>query len=150
MKCFDLIRRHPGGTLPQKLKSPADLRALYRLCNSKHVTHAAVIAAARQYTLGRIAAQAGPVLLIHDATELDYTSITSLAGELGQIGNGRRRGFICQNVLAVAADTGQVLGIVDQILHCRDKASPTETLAERRAVHAGKPVMAAGDRARAN
>jgi Transposase DNA-binding len=133
VKCFDLIRRHPGGTLPHKFKSPADLRGLYRLCNSRHVTHAAVIGAARQYTFERILAHAGPVLLIHDATELDYTSITSLTDELGQIGNGQRRGFICQNVLAVAADTGQVLGILDQLLHCRDELSQKETLAEHRA-----------------
>ena len=35
---FDDCRRHPGGTLPNKLSSPADLKALYRLCASKGVT----------------------------------------------------------------------------------------------------------------
>ncbi len=47
VETFDLMRRHPGGTLPDKLASPADLRAFYRLCDSEHVTHAAVIDAAR-------------------------------------------------------------------------------------------------------
>jgi len=29
------MHRHPGGTLPDKLSSPADLKALYRLCRAK-------------------------------------------------------------------------------------------------------------------
>ena len=133
VKTFDLIRRHPGGTLPNKLSSPANLRGLYRLCNCKAVPHAAVIAAARQYTLQRIAACDGPVLVIHDATELDYTSLASLADQLGQIGEGHGRGFICHNSLAVAAQTGEVLGMLDQILHCRDEVPENETLPEHRA-----------------
>jgi hypothetical protein len=133
VKTFDLIRRHPGGTLPDKVASPANLRGLYRLCNSKQVTHAAVIAAARKYTLERIAACEGPVLVVHDATELDYTSLGSLADQLGQIGEGHGRGFLCHNSLAVAAKSGEVLGVLDQILHCRDEVPEDETLPEHRA-----------------
>ena len=88
VKTFDLICRHPGGTLPDKLSTPRDLRAFYRLCDCEDVTHEQVIAAARQHTLERIAAYGEPVLMIHDATELDYTSLSSLAEELGQIGDG--------------------------------------------------------------
>jgi hypothetical protein len=130
---FDLMQRHPGGTLPDKLSTPADLRAFYRLCDADDVTHSALIAAARQYTLARIVEAPGPVLIVHDATELDYTSLTSLADDLGQIGTGSKLGYICHNVLAVAADTGDVLGLVDQILHCRDEVPKNETLPERRA-----------------
>ena len=129
---FDLMQKHPGGTLPDKLASPADLRAFYRLCDCEEVTHAALIAAARQHTLTKIADCPGPVLILHDATELDYTSLESLAGDLGQIGKGSGRGYVCQNVLAVAADTGEVLGLVDQILHHRDEVSEDETLTELR------------------
>jgi transposase-like protein len=129
---FDALQRHPGGTLPQKLASPADLKALYRLCECDEVTHAAIVAAVRLYTLARMAAHQGEVLIIHDATELDYTTLCSLADDLGQIGKGTRRGFICQNVLAVAAETGEVLGLLDQILHCRDEVPEDETLTELR------------------
>jgi hypothetical protein len=132
VETFDLMQRHPGGTLPNKLASPADLRAFYRLCDSEDVTHAAVIGAARQHTLTRIEACGGPVLIVHDATELDYTSLTSLADDLGQIGKGKGRGYICQNVLAVEAETGDVLGLVDQILHHRDEVPDDETLTEHR------------------
>lgn len=129
---FDALRRHPGGTLPDKLASPAELKGLYRLCACASVTHAALVAAARSYTLGRIAAHDGPVLLVHDATELDDSLLGSLAERLGQIGKGTGRGYICHNVLAVAADTGDVLGLMDQILHCRDDVPDDKTLPEHR------------------
>jgi len=131
-KTFNLMQRHPGGTLPDKLSNPADLRALYRLCDADDVTHAAIIAAARQYTFARIADTPGSVLMVHDATELDYNTLTSLLDDLGQIGSGSRRGYVCQNVLAVCADTGDVLGVVDQILHRRDEVPENETLPQRR------------------
>jgi Transposase DNA-binding len=132
VETFDLMRRHPGGTLPDKLSTPADLRAFYRLCNAEEVTHAAIIAAARQYTLARIADCSGPVVIVQDATELDYSTLSSLADDLGQIGNGGCRGYVCQNVLAIDADSREVLGLIDQILHHRDEVPEHETLAEHR------------------
>lgn len=129
---FDALCRHPGGTLPDKLSAPAELKAFYRLCACASVTHVALIAAARSYTLARLAAHPGPVLLLHDATELDYSTLSTLSEQLGQIGKGTHRGYICHNVLAVDAQTGEVLGLVDQILHCRDEVPDDETLTELR------------------
>lgn len=129
---FERMRRHPGGTLPDKLSSPADLKALYRLCACESVTHLALITALRIYTMARIATHPGPVLVVHDATELDYTTLHSLAEHLGQIGKGTHRGYICHNVIAISADTGEVLGLLDQILHCRDEVPEHETLAQHR------------------
>ena len=40
----DTMCRHPGGTLPDKLNRPADLRAFYRLMNRPEVTHQKLIA----------------------------------------------------------------------------------------------------------
>lgn len=129
---FDRFCSHPGGTLPDKLASPADLKALYRLCACEVVTHAALIAAARTYTLQRLAQHEGPVLVLHDATELDYSTLHSLQDQLGQIGQGHGRGYICQNVLAVDAETGEVLGLLDQILHHRVRAPKRENAAKHR------------------
>lgn len=129
---FDQMHRHPGGTLPDKLSSPADLKALYRLCRTAAVTHVAIVVAMRNYTLERIAAHDGPVLVVHDSTELDYSSLESLAPHLGQIGKGTHRGYICQNVLAVDPTNGELLGLLDQILHCRDEVPEGETLTEHR------------------
>jgi hypothetical protein len=129
---FDRMCMHPGGTLPEKLASPPDLRGLYRLCDADEVTHEAVLAPARAHAHARVAAGAGDVLVVHDATELDYTTLSSLAGDLGQIGKGDRRGYLCHNVLAVEPDSGEVLGLLDQVLHRRDEVSKDETLAEHR------------------
>jgi hypothetical protein len=129
---FEQMRRHPGGTLPDKLSSPADLKALYRLCACRSVTHQALVSAMRNYTLERISNHDGSVLVVHDATELDYTSLESLENELGQIGKGTHRGYICQNVIALDPQTGEVLGLLDQILHSRDEVPKGETLTEHR------------------
>ncbi|HSQ57591.1 MAG TPA: IS4 family transposase [Gemmata sp.] len=129
---FDRMCAHPGGTLPDKLASPPDLRGLYRLCDADEVTHEAVLAPARAHTRARVENCPGDVLVLHDATELDYTTLSSLAGDLGQIGKGDHRGFLCHNVLAVEADSGEVLGLMDQLLHRRDEVPDGETLTEHR------------------
>lgn len=132
VQVFDQFCRHPGGSLPDKLQSPGDLKALYRLMDCDAVTHAALLVPLRQHTQRRIDDHEGPVLILHDATELDYTSHDSLADELGQIGQGPGRGYICQNVLAVDPQTGATLGLMDQILHCRDEVPEGETLTQSR------------------
>jgi hypothetical protein len=129
---FDRMCTHPGGTLPEKLASPPDLRGLYRLCDADEVTHEAVLAPARADTLMRVAAGPGDVLVLHDATELDYSTLSSLADDLGQIGKGNHRGYLCHNVLAVEPDSGELIGLIDQVLHRRDEVSKDETLAEHR------------------
>jgi hypothetical protein len=129
---FDRMCAHPGGTLPDKLASPPDPRGLYRLCDADEVTHEAVLAPARAYTQARVESHTGDVLVLHDATELDYTTLSSLADDLGQIGKGDHRGYLCHDVLAVEPDSGEVLGLMDQILHRRDEVPEDETLAEHR------------------
>jgi hypothetical protein len=71
------------------------------------------------------------VLILHDATELDFTTHASLA-ELGQIGNGNHRGYITQNSLAVDPETREVLGLCNQVLHRRAKVRKNETTAQKR------------------
>jgi hypothetical protein len=74
----------------------------------------------------------GVVLILHDATELDYTKKLKLRDQLSQIGQGTHRGYICHNSLAVRADTGQVLGLTSQILHQRADVPEHETLKQMR------------------
>jgi hypothetical protein len=129
---FDRMCAHPGGTLPDKLASPPDLRGLYRLCDADEVTHEAVLAPARAYTRARVAACPGDVLSCTTPPSWTTTTLSSLADDLGQIGKGDHRGYLCHNVLAVAADSGEVLGLMDQILHRRDEVPENETLAAHR------------------
>ena len=132
VEAVDGMCRHPGGTLPDKLNRPADLRAFYRLMHRPEVTHAAVLGSHADYTRGRIAEQHTDVLILHDATELDFTSKTTVSVHLSQIGMGTRRGYICHNSLAVRADTGAVLGLTSQILHRRARVPKNETPKQRR------------------
>ena len=133
VQSVEVMCRHPGGTLPDKLNQPADLRGFYRLMDRPEVTHKAVMDGHTAQTRRSIAALgSGTVLLLHDATELDYTSIKSLKAQLSQIGQGTRRGYICHNSLAVRADTGETLGLVAQILHQRADVPKNETAPQKR------------------
>jgi hypothetical protein len=131
VKAADALARHPGGTLPHKINNPMDLQALYRLMQRPEVTHASVFAAHQAETFRQIDEHEGPLLAISDATELDYSGLTTMT-DLGQIGNGSRRGYICQNLLIVDPQQRQALGLANQILHKRVKAPPGETKEEIR------------------
>ena len=127
----DLMRRRPGGSLPQKFRAPKDLRAFYRLMNCAEVTQEAVLSSHRAASLENLRQLDSPVLIVHDATELDFTTHTSLNG-LGQIGNGHHRGYIVHNSLAVEPNTRQVLGLCNQVLHQRATVRKNETTAQKR------------------
>lgn len=131
VRAADQVTCHPGGTLPQKLPGPADLKALYRLVGRREVTHEAVLATHRDRTLGLMRRHPGVVLTVHDTTQLDYTTRRSLAG-LGQVAKGNHRGYLCHNTLAVDAATGDVIGLANQILHRRPRVAKKETLKKRR------------------
>ena len=93
------ICRHPGGTLPTKLANPNDYKSMDALMNRPEVTHASVLASHQRRTREKMAAHVGPLLIIHDATHLDYSGLS--IPELGQIGNGGGRGYVCHNSLVV-------------------------------------------------
>ncbi|MCU0961431.1 MAG: IS4 family transposase [Pirellulaceae bacterium] len=131
VRTADLMCRRPGGSLPQKLRSPRDLRAFYRLVDCEQVTHQAILASHREATYRVISEMDSTVLVLHDATEMDFTTHRSLKG-LGQIGNGHRCGYIVHNSLAVDPQTRQVLGLCNQVLHRRARVRSDETLAQKR------------------
>src|SRR5262249_13565869 len=122
------IADRPQGSLPSKFPwSP--LRAVYRLCNRPEVTHPGVTAphfrAARQ-RMG----QPDPVLILHDTTELDFSSHEALEGA-GPIGDGGGRGFLQHNSLATDAATGEILGLAFQQILTRTPRPRGETRARR-------------------
>jgi hypothetical protein len=126
------MAKHPGGSLPDKVNSPANLKALYRLMDSDEVTYAEVLRPHVNRTLDRMLAHEGVVLNLHDTTELDYSGMTSLKDDLGQIGNGGGRGYKCHNSLAVAAASREVFGLTNQILFCRPRVPKGEKKSARR------------------
>jgi hypothetical protein len=99
------------------------------------VTHAAVLEPHRQQVLARMReGDAGDVvLLIHDASELNYTHLRALHDLLGKIGSGQGsgRGYIAHHTLAVTPGR-RVLGLVNQVLHRRRDVPEGETPAQTR------------------
>src|SRR5260370_1387978 len=133
VRLTDQLCKHPGGSLPDKLSSPKDLKALYRLCDRDEVTHAAVLTSVRQAVLQDIERRDDTILILHDGTELDFSAVKSLTGQLGQVGRGLKRGYLCHNSLAVTPEGRDVIGLVNQILHRRVRVPKKETLPQRRA-----------------
>ena len=72
------------------------------------------------------------MLLLHDATVLDFSGHTTLEDDLGPIGNGGGRGWLAHQSLAVNPQGRTVFGLVSQILHVRDAVPDGETVAARR------------------
>ena len=110
------IADQPEGSLPSKFPwNP--LRAVYRLCNRPEVTHHGVTAPHFRLTRQRMD-QPDPLLILHDTTELDFTSHQALRGT-GPIGDGGGRGFLQHNSLAIHAETGEILGLAFQQIRTR-------------------------------
>jgi len=131
VRIADRIYRHPGGTLPAKLHEPKDYKAMDRLVNRLEVTHAAVLEPHRQRTRQRMQQATGVVLVLHDTTELDYSGLRSIH-DLGPIGGGLNRGYLCHNSLAFDLRRHEVLGLANQILHRRRHVGRKESVRGKR------------------
>lgn len=133
-QCFEKvarqISRHPGGTLPDKMGSPACYAAMDRLMNRPEVTHASVLGPHRERTLEKMESGPKVLLILHDTTTLDYSGNKSLG--LGPVGNGNGRGYLCHNSLVVDPENRDVLGLVSQVLHRRVAVSKKEKVKTKR------------------
>jgi hypothetical protein len=130
LRTAERICRHPGGTLPTKLANPSEYKSMDALMNRPEVTHAAVLASHQQRTREKMMEHDGPLLVIHDDTHLDYSGLS--IPELGQIGNGGGRGYICHNSLVVDPCSREVLGLIQQILHQRAEVGKKEGVKAKR------------------
>src|ERR1700691_5633954 len=71
------------------------------------------------------------VLVLHDTTELDYSGLRSIA-DLGSLGGGHTRGFLCHNSLAFDPQRHEVMGLANQILHRRRHVGRKEKVRAKR------------------
>ena len=131
VRIADRIYRHPGGTLPTKLHDPKDYKAMDRLMNRPEATHAAVLEPHRQRTLTQMRQAKGVCLVVHDTTELDYSGLRSIT-DLGPLGGGLNRGFLCHNSLAFDPKRHEVIGLANQILHRRRHVGRQEGVKAKR------------------
>lgn len=107
-----------------------DLRGFYRLCHQETATLTVIQSPHWQQT--RLEMAKHPlVLILHDTTDLCFTSHTALQG-LGPLGTGEGRGFLQHNSLAVIPQPRRVLGLSYQQLHLREKAPENEHNSKRK------------------
>ncbi len=123
------LAQQPEGSLPEHF-SWNPLRAVYRLCNRSEVTHSAVTATHFRLTRRRMEQANTAILILHDTTELNFTSHRALEGT-GPVGNGQGRGFLQHNSLAIEAETRKILGLAFQQITTRTPAPEAETHAAR-------------------
>lgn len=128
----DRMVLHPGQSLPVQVQDEAAYQGLLGLVRRPEVNHATVLQTHFDRTCALVRAHPGTVLILHDTTELDLTSHKSLK-KVGQIGDGGGKGYECHNSLAIDADTGEVLGLANQILHIRVDVPTGERVADKRA-----------------
>jgi Transposase DNA-binding len=107
-----------------------DLRGFYNLCDQEVATLPTIQAPHWQLTRQAMG-QHKLVLILHDTSELDFTDHPSLRGA-GPIGDGRGRGFLQHNSLAVLPHPRQVLGLAYQQLRVRRKAPAKEHTQKRK------------------
>ena len=130
VRSAELLSTRPSGSLPQRLDWN-ELRGFYRLVDQSTATPDRIQEGHRQRTRDRMN-RTDPVLIIHDTTELDYTSHPALHQEVGPIGNGHGKGVLQHNRLAFAPQTHELLGLVYQQMELRQPQPGRETRSKRR------------------
>ena len=122
-----------GDSLPAIFPDAKSYEGCLRLFHSDQATHENILGAHQVAVLDAIERLRTPVLLLHDATVLDFSGHTTLEPAIGPVGNGGGRGWIAHQTIAVDPDTRLVHGLVSQILHVRPEPVPGETTADKRA-----------------
>ena len=103
----------PGASLPQQMEGWAQLKAAYRLLNNPKVSHERLsephwIATREEAAAERV------VLLVQDASELDYSRYVDTMEGLGPVGNEKGCGLLLHTTLAVVPEPRYVLGMAHQ------------------------------------
>jgi hypothetical protein len=126
----NMIAAHPEKSFTQ-IFDWNQLRGFYRLCNRTEATLSSIMQPHWEQTREQMSRNP-LVLILHDTSELDFTSHTALKGT-GSIGDGNGRGFLQHNSLAILPHGRQVVGLAYQQLYERQPAPVGETAAQARA-----------------
>ena len=110
---------HPELSLPRAVQDRAQLSAVYRFLSHDEVTLARIVEPHVRQTVRRATAE-GRVLVLHDTTELEFTTMRE---GLGRLASDSRSGFFLHTALAVSADAGhRPLGVLDTYTWMRPPA----------------------------
>ena len=128
------IASHPAASTPHQTRTWADCKGAYRLMDCEDLTFPALIAPHCRHTREQSPTE-GCSLIIHDTTEVSFSTQRGAIEGLGSTGRGLRQGFHLHTALKVSADSQEVLGIAGQLLFSRQaapkkKGGKRETAAE--------------------
>lgn len=130
VKMAMVLAENPAASLPKSMRNWGETVAAYRFLGNEAITHEQILAPhwmqTRQEAMGR-----QRVLLAADTTDSNLSTHTTTTGA-GPIGRGNKaQGFFVHTVLAMDADTQQLLGCMYQEPFVRIPAPKGETKAER-------------------
>jgi hypothetical protein len=115
----EALAARPAAGVPEATGSWAAAKAAYRFWDNDRVHPAAIHAAHRLSTVGRLPAD-GPLLAIQDSPAFDFTPHPATRG-LGYLGHPRHQGLWLHSVLRASAE-GVPLGLLAQQTWTRDPA----------------------------
>jgi hypothetical protein len=131
VKMATAIAENPSVSLPESMRNWAETLAAYRFLDNEVVTHEQIMTP-HWITTRQEAVQRSRVLLAADTTDVNLSSHETAEG-LGPIGRGNTAlGFFVHTVLAMDADSQQLLGCMYQEPFVRQPAPKGETKAQRK------------------
>lgn len=131
VKMAAAIAENPAAPLPESMRNWGETLAAYRFLENEAVTHEQIMLP-HWMTTRQEAMQRTRVLLPADTTDINLSSHEAAEG-LGPIGRGfSAQGFFVHTVLAIDADTQQLLGCMYQEPFVRQPAPKGETKVQRK------------------
>ncbi|WP_437317112.1 IS4 family transposase [Sorangium sp. So ce385] len=129
------LSESPGESLPDAMKTDAELEGLYRLLGNKRVAYGALVRAHAEQTVERMAGHR-TVRAVHDTTEFEFDGEVERKG-LGPLrGRSEARGFFAHATLAVAEDAVNLpLGLIG--LECWARTSSPRSGQRKKKLNGG-------------
>lgn len=115
------VATSPSASTPDQTRQWADCKAAYRLMDCDDIEFGAILAPHCQRTRAH-SSKSGRALLIHDKTEVSFSTQRGAIEGLGLTGNNKRQGFHLHTALKIAQDGEEILGLAGQLLFYRHAA----------------------------
>lgn len=121
VKMATALAENPSASLPESMRNWGETLAAYRFLDNEAVTHEQIMLP-HWMTTREEAMQHSRILLLADTTDINLSSHETVEG-LGPIGRGKKaHGFFVHTVLAMDANTQQLLGCLYQEPFVREPA----------------------------
>ena len=116
----------PRAGFPRMVADDSELEGVYRFLNCEHIESDDVLESHFQASLARMREVEGPVLVVHDTTDLRFGGFCAREG-LGPT-HGNQQGFLVHLALAVLPGEERLaLGSCGMLRICRSEQKKTHT-----------------------